>query len=64
MLDSPHIVGYYDSFIDDDQEPTINIVIEFCPHGDLFSYLEKLEGRPLSENFVWRIFINLCLGLE
>ena len=50
MLESPHIVGYYDSFIDDEAEPTINIVIEFCPNGDLSSYLEKQEGRQLSEN--------------
>ena len=30
-LESPYIVGYFDSFIDeDDSEPQINIVIEYC----------------------------------
>jgi len=36
--DSPFIVGYIDSFID---EQKINIVIEYCPMGDLNSLIEK-----------------------
>lgn len=31
-LDSPYIVGYLDSFIED---TNINIIMEFCQHGDL-----------------------------
>ena len=64
MLDSQYIVGYHDSFIDDDGEPKINIVIEFCQNGDLTSFLEKQDGKNLTENLVWKIFINMCLGLE
>ena len=37
-IDCPYIVGYFDSFIDDQK---INIVIELCPHGDLNSLIEK-----------------------
>lgn len=37
-IDSHYIVGYYDSFI---QESTINIIMEFCPHGDLNTYIKK-----------------------
>lgn len=43
MMNSPHIVGYYDSFIDSDsdQQPRLNIVQEYCAHGDLCNYLIK-----------------------
>lgn len=32
-LDSPYIVGYIDAFIEEDL--SINIILEFCPGGDL-----------------------------
>jgi serine/threonine protein kinase len=32
-LDSPYIVGYIDAFIGTDA--SINIILEFCPGGDL-----------------------------
>jgi serine/threonine protein kinase len=53
--DSPYIVKYYDSFVS--QETNINIIMEFCEHGDLHSHLKKLNGRHLSENAVWKFFI-------
>ena len=31
-LDSPYVIGYYDSFI---QDQKINIILQFCPYGDL-----------------------------
>ena len=37
-IESPFIVGYLDSFIDDQK---INIVIEYCPLGDLNSAIIK-----------------------
>ena len=41
-LNSPYIVGYYDSFIDEEEsEPQINIIIEYCSNGDLSAFLEK-----------------------
>jgi len=62
-IDSPYIVGYFDSFIDDQK---INLVIEYCPNGDLNSVIEKqkLLGKPLIDNLIWKIFIHLCLGLQ
>jgi NIMA (never in mitosis gene a)-related kinase len=62
-LDSPYIVGYYDSFINDQN---INIVIEYCGHGDLNSLVEKHKAlkKPIAENVIWKIFINVCLGLH
>lgn len=43
MMNSPHIVGYFDSFIDFDMngQPRMNIVQEYCKNGDLSSFLIK-----------------------
>ena len=54
-VDSPYIVKYYDSFVS--EKTKINIIMEFCDHGDLHSYLKKLNGKHLSENGVWKFFI-------
>lgn len=37
-LNSNFIVGYLDAFIED---ATINIIMEFCHHGDLCTFLKK-----------------------
>lgn len=73
-MKSQYIVGYLDSFVSgDDIEPLINIVIEYCQVGDLHTYIiqyletnEKLNRghQYLSEDTVWKVFIDLCLGLE
>jgi serine/threonine protein kinase len=42
-LESPHIVGYIDSFIDFDL--SINIILEYCPEGDLYTYLHKKNAE-------------------
>ena len=63
LMDSPYIVGYYDSFIDDQK---INIVLEYCPMRDLNSLVEKqrIADKPLVDNMIWKIFIHICLGLH
>jgi NIMA (never in mitosis gene a)-related kinase len=62
-LESPYIVGYYDSFID---EQKINIVIEYCSQGDLNRVVEKQKilGKPFVDNLIWKIFIHIALGIE
>jgi serine/threonine protein kinase len=37
-MDSPHIVQYFDSFVEDD---TLHIVMEFCNRGDLSGLLKQ-----------------------
>lgn len=54
-VDSSYIVKYYDSFVQENTK--INIIMEFCEHGDLHSYIKKLNGKHLSENAVWKFFI-------
>jgi NIMA (never in mitosis gene a)-related kinase len=61
-MDSPYIVKYYDSFVQNNRK--INIVMEFCEHGDLHKLLRKRKDpvdeskhQYLSENRVWSFFI-------
>lgn len=63
-LSSPYIVSYIDSFISDTK---VNIIMEYCDHGDLESYLlnkAKNSKKGLPENSIWRIFIQICLGVH
>lgn len=38
--------------------------MEYCEHGDLHTYLTKLNGKHISENTVWKFFIQICLGMH
>ena len=67
-MDSPFIVKYYDSFIQNNNK--VNIVMEHCEHGDLHQLLRKRRDptdeskhKYLSENRVWSLFIQICVGL-
>ena len=62
LIDSRHIVKYIDSFVD--SNATLNIVMEYCSRGDLNSYLLNRNGSLLSENRIWKIFIEILLGLD
>lgn len=68
-MDSPFIVKYYDSFIQNNNK--VNIVMEYCEHGDLHRLLRKRRDpvdeskhKYLSENRVWSLFIQICIGLQ
>ena len=60
-LDSPYIVKYYDSFVEDKK---LHIVMEYCDKGDLSQAIRSQMGRFLPENKIWKFFIQMCLGLE
>jgi serine/threonine protein kinase len=60
-FESPYTVQFYDAFFDDTE---INIVMEYCHHGDLCSYIKKQNGKYLSDNFIWKVFIHITLGLH
>jgi serine/threonine protein kinase len=55
QIDSAYIVKYYDSFISPTEN--INIVMEYCAHGDLYHFLSRRKGRFLGENIVWKLLI-------
>ena len=61
-MDSPYIVKYFDSFISNNKR--VNIVMEYCEHGDLHKLLRKRKDpidenkyKYLTENIVWKFFI-------
>ena len=62
-LDSPYVVGYFDTFINVQR---INLIIEYCPYGDLNTLVEKqkMMNKQLVDNQLWKIFIHVCLGLQ
>jgi NIMA (never in mitosis gene a)-related kinase len=59
-LESPYIVTYYDSFIEDTM---INIIMEYCQHGDLQSFIKRQNGKAFIDNLIWKVFIQICLGI-
>ena len=55
------MVKYYDSFV---ERNTINIIMEYCEGGDVGKLLKKQMGRSMSETAIWKMFIEMCLGLR
>ena len=60
-LDSPHVIKYYDSFIDLD---SLNIVMEWAEHGNLSEWLKKRRNSLVLENTVWKFFLQLVVGIH
>lgn len=60
-LDHEYCVRYYDSFID---EGKLNIVMEYCDRGDLQRLLKNQGNKKLKEDVIWRLFIQMALGLR
>ena len=62
QLDCKYIVKYYDSF---EENNTLNIVMEYCQNGDLSTFINenKTKNILLSENQIWKFFIEMSLGL-
>lgn len=58
-INSNFIVGYIDTYI---EGTNVNIVMEYCQNGDLFTYMER-NKKPFVNNFIWKVFIHMCLGL-
>ena len=59
-INSPYIVKYYDSFT---EKSNINIIMEYCENGDLGLHLKRQMGKSLSEQLIWRFFLEMSLGL-
>jgi NIMA (never in mitosis gene a)-related kinase len=61
-LNNSYIVKYYDSFVESNN---LNIIMEYCDGGDLSNYLniQKKTGKTMSEDKIWKFFIQICLGL-
>ncbi|KAA6387375.1 MAG: putative Kinase/ NEK / Serine/threonine protein kinase [Streblomastix strix] len=62
-LQSPFIVHYFDSFADG---INLNVVMEFADKGTLGSFIQKHkeQNKQISEDVIWRFFIEIALGLS
>ena len=55
---------YVVKFIEDFEENNFyNIVMEYCEGGDLQKFLEERKKIPLNDNFIWKLFIQIVIGL-
>ena len=73
-LNSEYVVKYYDSFI---EENNLNIIMEYCENGDLSTYMKEYKEKTLSnksifsnyeslslpDDIIWKMFIQISLGL-
>ena len=55
---------YVVKFIEDFEENNCyNIVMEYYEGGDLQKFLEERKKIPLNDNFIWKLFIQIVIGL-
>ena len=65
-LDNKYVVKFYTSF---KKNQNIYIIMEYCDKGDLCTFLSKRKklrksrDNFLNENFVWKLFIQMSIGL-
>lgn len=64
-LRHPNIVRYYERIVDKENF-MIYIIMEYCSGGDLASIIKrcKREGKIISEEIIWSMFVQLLLALE
>ena len=60
-LKSPYVVRYLDAYVSD---ATVNIVMEYMPHGTLLDRIRNQRGRRFSERVIWRYFLQVASGLN
>lgn len=56
---SPYLVKYCDSIIGPN---SMSIVMEYCDKGNLAEFIKS--NHPISENRLWDIFLQICLGIQ
>lgn len=59
-FNNKYIVKYIESFI---EENSLYIVMEYCDGGDLSQFIKNQKGKGLTDDIIWRIFIQTCLGI-
>ena len=59
-IKSEFVVKYIESF---EENNFFNIVMEYCEGGDLEKFLLERKKIPLNDNFIWKLFIQIVIGL-
>ncbi len=60
-IKSEFVVKFIESF---EENNFFNIVIEYCEGGDLEQFLSKRKKIPLNDNLIWKLFIQIVIGLS
>mmetsp|Transcript_13701 Transcript_13701/g.45076 ORF Transcript_13701/g.45076 Transcript_13701/m.45076 type:complete len:325 (-) Transcript_13701:633-1607(-) len=62
-LDHPHVIRYYDSFMEENE---LVIILEWCEGGDLGKELQRhaAVGVPLEEVIVWEYFDQIVSAVQ
>ena len=60
-MQHPNIVFYKESFR---AGSTLQIIMEFCAGGDLFSLISRQRGKLLHEDLILFIFLQVCLAIK
>ena len=62
-INNEHIVKYYDSYQD---EEYFYILMEYCDGMDLRELIDKhkKEDKPINENLIYNIVLDICLGIK
>ena len=60
QIKSDFVVKLYEFFEENNQ---LNIVMEYCENGDLEKFLKETKDIPLNDNFIWKLFIQIVIGL-
>ncbi len=60
-LDSPHIIQYYDAFL---ENGCLCLITEYATNGNLHDFLADAgASAPLDEPLIWKIFAQITCGL-
>ena len=60
QINSIYVVKFFESF---EENNMLNIVMEYCDGGDLEQLIENKKKYPLDEDLIWKIFLQIILGL-
>eukprot|EP00798_Chlamydomonas_sp_ICE-L_P022983 gene22983-30171_t len=59
-LDSNYIIKYYDSFL---EQGKLYIITEYASNGNLHDFIKK-QPDELDEDLIWKLFLQILLGLN
>lgn len=61
LLHHPNIVGYYDSFIENNR---LHIIMDYANGGDLSISIKSQHGKFFTEEQILKWFIQTCLAIK
>jgi len=67
-IQDPFIIQYKEAFFDE-ASSSLCLIMEYADDGDLYQRImlqkqKELKDRTFSEDFIWRVFIQIVKGLN